>query len=142
MSFIYTFSKLVKLGEPDPKYGVTYWAEPNEQVTPVKFNSMNQDIKDSDTIEAEEVLLKTSTKTGNDYHQLKKVKVITPDSMRVAKPALEAMRNAPSTQSQLDRIEAKLDRVLSFTEIQTLAPIDPNDADITSVPDFLRTEDI
>lgn len=95
----FTFSKLNKMGDFDEKYGQAYWGEPNEQLEPVKFNSMNQDITMGDTVTCEEVLLKTSSK-GTDYHQLKKVKVvdtteakpenaITPGPTRIAEATLQ-----------------------------------------------------
>lgn len=69
-----TISKVSKLGENDPKYGQTYWAEVDEQNEPVMFNLMTGSVQEGDVVTAEEVLLKTSSK-GNDYHRLKKVKV-------------------------------------------------------------------
>lgn len=71
-----TLEKVNKLGEMDAKFGQTYWAETKEQLEPVMFNSMNENIVEGSTIEAEEVLLKQSKK-GTDYHRLKKVKVVS-----------------------------------------------------------------
>lgn len=106
----FTFSKLSKMGEFDEKWGVTYWGETNEQLEPVKFNSMNQNITYQDAIETEEVLLKTSSK-GTEYHQLKKVRVVLPPK---GQRAMEVQLSDAysTTPSQLDRIEHKLDRLL------------------------------
>lgn len=144
MGKVFTFSKLVKFGEHDEKYGSTYWGETNEQLIPVKFNSMNQDIKEADTIEAEEVIIKTSTKTGEEYHQLKKVKVVLPAKAQEAMNAqladaeIQTVRIEP-TQPQLDRIEAKLDKLIGDAGINP--EIDLNALDITSAPDFLTPGD-
>lgn len=107
----FTFSKLSKLGEHDEKYGTTYWGEPNEQVEPVKFNSMNQDIIDTDTIEAEEILLKTSGK-GIEYHQLKKVKVVGGVKHEPGSETPPPPQETVDLLTLLTRIEAKLDKLL------------------------------
>lgn len=130
MSKTFTFSKLGKMGTMDEKYGQTYWAEVNEQITPVKFNSMNPDIKDTDTIEAEEILLKTSGK-GIEYHQLKKVKVVLPPEGQKMMEAQLADATKPPTPSQLDRIEQKLDKLLSLNS----PPQDRMDAPIYDLPE-------
>lgn len=71
----FTVTKANMMGEPDPKYGVTWWAEVKEQKEPVMFNIMRQDnIEPGDVLTAEEVLLKTSAK-GTEYHRLKKVQL-------------------------------------------------------------------
>lgn len=104
----FTFSKLTKMGEHDEKYGTSYWGETNEQLEPVKFNSMNQDITADDTIEVEDVLLKTSAK-GTDYHQLKKVKVSHGEPARAI-----ITGNITPSESQHPEIMAKLDQILAL----------------------------
>ena len=126
MSKTFTFAKLTKMGDFDDKYGQRYWGEPNEQLVPVMFNSMNQNITAEDTIEAEEILLKTSGK-GVDYHGLKKVRVVqgspastTPNAPALA-PAQEGasfLTDNPRIKDQLDRIEAKLDQILKLTQLE------------------------
>jgi len=72
---IYTVTDCKLLGDPDPKYGQTYWAEVEESNDPVKFNLMQRvDIMPGRKIFAEEKEDKTS-KAGNDYTQLRKVKL-------------------------------------------------------------------
>lgn len=105
--FTYTFSGLAKLGDFDPKYGQSYWGTPNEHLKPVKFNSMNRGISLGDKITAEERTEKKSAK-GIEYYQLKKVKVVEGPTT-TEKPA---ERSVQGSQSQLDRIEAKLDKLL------------------------------
>ena len=63
------------MGEPDEKYGTTFWGETQEQLEPVMFNLMEGEPQVGDKITAEEVLLKTSKK-GTEYHRLKKVKIV------------------------------------------------------------------
>lgn len=120
MSFQYTFSKLSKMGEHDEKYGTTYWAEPNEDLTPVKFNSMNQNITLQDTITAEERAERQSNK-GTGYYQLKKVKVSGSQGTRdvpASHPVTKGSENPQDAAvvSQLDRIEEKLDKLLGIDE--------------------------
>jgi len=122
----FTFSKLSKMGDFDEKYGQAYWGSPNEQLVPVKFNSMNPNITQEDAIEAEEVLLKKSSK-GTEYHQLKKVKVVNrlQEVGRVQQaPVLEAVgaptAPRPTSDSEilerLKRIEEKLDTLIGPVE--------------------------
>lgn len=105
--FRYQISKLSKLGDYDQKYGQTYWVEIASDLTPVKFNSQNQHIGVGDVITAEEKVMKKSTK-GTEYWQLKKVRVEEGDSQEpVTQP-----HNGSET--QLDRIESKLDKLLGL----------------------------
>lgn len=103
----YTVNKISKLGEHDEKFGTRYWAEVNEQLEPVMFNSQNQEIEAGATITAEEVLLKQSAK-GTNYHQLRKVKVNQGQTELATKEETE--------HDQLDRIEAKLDKLLALSQ--------------------------
>lgn len=119
--FVYTFSKLAKLGEMDEKYGQSYWGETNQALKPVKFNSMNQEITAEDTIEAEERAEKRSGK-GIDYYQLKKVKVVSMDA-RVQQAVSTQLADAGKP-TQLDRIEAKLDTILSYVGPSQPDPLD------------------
>lgn len=113
--FKFTFSKLAPMGDFDEKYGLAYWGEVNEDLKPVKFNSMNQNITVGDTIECEERVEKQSSK-GTIYYQLKKVKVV--GSVPVNPALLE--EPVPKTSAQLDRIEKKLDQLLALKEDETM----------------------
>lgn len=104
----FTLDKVTKLGDFDEKYGQTYWAETTEQLEPLKFNSLNQDIGTGDTITAEERLLKTSSK-GTEYHQLRKVKIETKG--HTESPQTPQTGDS-SIKQQLDRIESKIDRLI------------------------------
>lgn len=97
--FTYKLDKVTKMGDMDAKYGQSYWAESSSELKPLKFNSMNENIKVGDTITAEESANRRSGK-GTDYLQLRKVKV-------------EGAQTAPQGSSQLDRIEKKLDKLIS-----------------------------
>lgn len=107
---------LKHLGEYDEKYGQTYWGTSQEQLQPVMFNSMERGLSAPLTIEAEEVLVKESKK-GTEYHRLKKVKVvednITEQMKAAAAPTLSL---AQGVKDSLDRIEAKLDKLLGNDE--------------------------
>jgi hypothetical protein len=74
MPFEYSLDKVNKMGDFDPKYGQSYWAEVGQGEKPIMFNSMDQTISDGAKIEAEERVEKRSQK-GTDYYRLKKVKV-------------------------------------------------------------------
>lgn len=144
----YTFSKLSKMGVYDEKYGQTYWGEPNEQLEPVKFNSMNQDITENDTIEAEEVLLKVSSK-GTEYHQLRKVKVVVGSPTAHSDPhtppptphgANPSVGYTDQVLERVIRIEAKIDGLLgaeTAKAIQTTPGV--TDEELTQTDeDFLK----
>lgn len=70
----FTIKRVNPLGDRDPKYGQTFWAEVDEQIQPVMFNLINGSVQDGDRITTTEVVLKTSGK-GTEYHRLKKVTV-------------------------------------------------------------------
>lgn len=127
----FTFAGLNKLGEFDEKYGQRYWGVTNEQLEPVMFNSMNQDISETDTIEAGEVFANKKSTKGVMYTPLKKVKVVGSQSRgETSPPATNEAKPQPADQtqlpdaapSQLDRIEFKLDQLLG-------------NRDITEIPD-------
>lgn len=94
----FTINKAGKMGEHDQKYGQCFWCETNEQLEPVKFNLMQGEVVAGDTITCETVELKESNK-GIEYHQLKKVKVVTSG---VPQP----IKSSPS--------EHKLDQILEL----------------------------
>jgi hypothetical protein len=72
---ILTAQDIKLMGELDPKYGQTYWGSVEEHDDNVRFNLMQQvDIMPGRKIIAEEWAMKTSG-TGNDYMQLRKVKL-------------------------------------------------------------------
>jgi hypothetical protein len=107
--------KIDKLGDFDAKWGQRYWAECSDQLEPLMFNSLNQNITIPATITAEEVLLKQSAK-GTDYHQLKKIKVVEGHP-----PETPPSGNS----SQLDRIEDMLKELLG-RQSDLRDPFDPS----------------
>jgi len=126
----YTFSKEpIRLGTYDEKYGQGWWGDVNEDLKPVKFNTMNQSatFAAGDVISYDESVNKRSTK-GTDYLQLRKVQVVSknptqaPETAQVAPPQSVAQsRHYPevppsSSHAQLDRIEQKLDKLLGIDE--------------------------
>lgn len=132
----FTIAKVNKLGELDDTYGQQFWADVSEQLEPVMFNLVaGHEVGVGDTITAETVELKTSKK-GKDYHRLKKVKVVDGNTQPGPGIEVQTVRIDP-IQPQLDRIEAKLDRLLDEQPVTS----DPLDLDITNRPDFLTPED-
>ena len=73
----YFLSKCSPMGEPDEKYGVTYWAESPASQVPLMFNSMSE-ISTGDTISFDSMAPKVSSK-GKNYMRLKSVKVVKSD---------------------------------------------------------------
>lgn len=71
---LYTVTKISKLGERDPKYGQTYWAEVRESDFPIMFNSSSSFVSEGQALVAEEQEKKISKK-GSEYLRLKKVKL-------------------------------------------------------------------
>lgn len=126
MAFTYKLDKVSKLGEYSETYGVTYWCEAVDDLTPIKFNSQNQDIKEGDTITAEERAERKSTK-GTVYYQLKKVKVSDSQEANLDRPNSET-KSSESSQSvaginpnigyldqvleRIIRVEEKIDKLL------------------------------
>ncbi|MCA9330201.1 hypothetical protein KDA11_06130 [Candidatus Saccharibacteria bacterium] len=96
----FVIKKVNQLGDKDPKYGATFWAEVEEQAQPVMFNLMQGNPQEGDRISSEEVLLKTSGK-GTEYHRLKKVK-LEEASPRLVSP----------TEDSLERRVAKLEEAV------------------------------
>lgn len=62
------------MGEPDPKYGYTFWATTHDSDFPIMFNYRNP-VNDDQSIACEEYTSKTSAK-GTEYLRLKGVKVL------------------------------------------------------------------
>lgn len=86
MRVLTAMENIALMGEPDPKYGQSYWGNVEEQTMPVKFNLMQQvDIRPGRMLFAEESEIKTSSK-GNQYMQLRKVKLSEPEVPEVAQP--------------------------------------------------------
>lgn len=112
----YTLNKVDKLGDYYEKYGQRYWAECDEQLEPLMFNSQNQGIEAGMKITADEVLLKTSAK-GIEYHGLKKVKVDGQASPNAARVADIKDTETTDIKRQLERIERKIDRLLGVDEV-------------------------
>lgn len=102
---IYTIKKADPIGEKDEKYGFTIWAEVEETDSPVMFNSHKDPIVTGTQLVAEETESKTSKK-GTAYLRLKRVKLSEPKEPSQTETA------TPATQSQLDRIEKKIDTLL------------------------------
>lgn len=127
--FTFKLNKVVKLGQYDEKYGQRYWCDADAEEKPVSFNSQNQNIKEGDTIEAEESLNKMSTK-GTHYLMLRKVKVVDNTAqpmgqasykqvfgveMSVAEETMTTMHNLEAI---LTRVEAKLDLLLGEPDVE------------------------
>lgn len=89
---ILTAKDIKLMGEPDPTYGQTYYGKVEEQQQPVRFNMKEQvDIMPGRKIYAEEYTLRTSS-AGNEYMQLKKVKLKTPEEQAEWIPEEEDIR--------------------------------------------------
>jgi hypothetical protein len=123
--FTYQIAELSKLGEFDETYGQTYWVKVSDDLMPLKFNSKDQHIGVGDNIECEEKAMKKSNK-GIEYWQLKKVRVV-----EAASPPQKSTAPSAESQTQLDRIEAKLDKLLGVDEDLDSQAIDD------MPPDFL-----
>lgn len=117
--FEYTFSKVSKFGELDVKFGQTYWAEVHEHLQPVMFNSMNEDIDLDDKIVAEERSEKKSSK-GTMYYRLKKVRVVGKNGSDG--PKMAQGDSSADVRDQLNRIEAKLDKLLGQDAVTEPTP--------------------
>lgn len=160
----FTLDSVKRMGDPHEKYGSSYWCTSAESDLPIKFNSMNPDLEDllesgPFSIVAEEKSSKISKvytdeegnqKGGNEYLQLRKVKLV--ESNQVAKPASQiagshatpsghltqvaadtgpALKLPSAAQDTLDRIEqqlqeidSKLDRLLGTDTVY-----DPDEVD-------------
>src|ERR1700685_1217291 len=108
--FKFTLSEVGKMGDADEMYGQAYWTKATDSDTPIKFNSKNLNIGIGSVIEAEEKVMKKSTK-GTAYWQLRKVRVLEesqePDATRIT---------SEPTSSQLDRIEELLNKILQIVD--------------------------
>lgn len=127
--FTYKLDKVKKMGEMDPKYGQTYWCESSSELKPLKFNSMNGDITEGVTINAEESMNKRSA-AGNDYLQLRKVTIAdgsTPAPVKLADGVVS---------TQLGRIEQKLDQILKAMGEDTVHEVKEEPIDLNDIPDF------
>lgn len=123
MAFEYTLDKVNKLGDYDDTYGQRYWCESPDEEKPISFN-IHEDIGIDEnaptvSITAEERVEKQSKK-GTVYYQLKKVKISGSPGNNVPTDT-RATQGSGSPQSatavsQLDRIEAKLDKLLGNDE--------------------------
>jgi hypothetical protein len=139
MAFTYQLSELSKLGEFDEKYGQRYWGAIMDDLTPVSFNSKNQNISAGDTIECEEKAQKQSKK-GTIYWQLKKVQV---NSTSLGEKPATASQNASGSdiKAQLDRIEAMVKELLGIgvdkkLDAEIELPIEPLITDVDEEVDL------
>lgn len=111
---IFKVVKIDKMGEPDEKFGTSFWAEVAEQLEPVMFAS-HKDFEAGDTLLAEEKVAKTSKK-GTSYFLLKKVS----KAQNVDETLVEAPQNASegttltvaTPQTLKFRFEPTLDEIL------------------------------
>lgn len=145
--FGYNFTKdPIRLGEYDEKYGQAWWAEVAEHAQPVKFNVMNRDnFVAGDNITCEERVEKQSAK-GTAYYQLRKVKVGRGTVGQVTGVAVDEVKRAEGylmekpAQTQLDRIEAKIDKLLGEPEPVekkvdvVIDPIEGEPIDLDGIP--------
>lgn len=81
----FTITSASKMGEPDPQYGQSYWANAQGVDTPLMF-STNKEVQEGATISCEESVNKTSKK-GQEYLLLRKVSVEVPGFPSDTKPA-------------------------------------------------------
>lgn len=131
----FKLSKVTKLGDMDAKYGQRYWCEVAEQLEPVMFNSMNENIEVGQTITAEEVLLKTSSK-GKEYHGLKKVKLTDSKASQ-----------APQTSSTGSVSESQINQILELLKennemLKQLTVPNYKQSDVVADPDEISLSDI
>lgn len=78
------------LGTYDEQYGQTYWSDAEDSNDPVMFNLMEKragGLMPGTVVTGAEWVMKTSKK-GQDYIQLKKVRVVEDDSEESTKPTL------------------------------------------------------
>lgn len=125
MSFTYSFAKdPLKLGDKDPKYGTTWWGEVAEQLTPVKFNTMDDHqftVGDKITCE-EKVMRRTnpdpeSGKQPREYEQLKKVKLLGVGNGTQERPTQQAATTGDTMLLELVKdLHVKVDKLLGVDE--------------------------
>lgn len=115
----YTISEIAKLGTKDEKYGQRWWGKVTEDLKPISFNVMEGEFQTGDRISFEESLNKRSQK-GVDFLQLKKVRRAEQNQLGTNIAETGTTMKFPTITSvasggvheQLDRIEAKLDKLL------------------------------
>lgn len=105
---ILTATDIALMGELDPTYGQTYYGNVEEQGMPVRFNLKQQvDIMPGRKIFAEEYTVRTSGK-GNEYMQLKKVKLSDPGGVpgEIEVPTPSKPAQAPDSPDETPSYEA------------------------------------
>lgn len=141
----FKLGKVSKMGERDPKYGQTYWAETDGSDFPVMFNSSASYMPDGASITAEESTRKTSKK-GTEYLRLSKVKVLESAPARE-----EPAKNAPEMNtghfrliySELRKQTALLEKLAGEAPEKVIEPEDdwvPSEVDMSEAPDFLQPD--
>lgn len=119
---VYKLTKVNKMGENDPKYGATYWANVEGGDLPVMFNSSASYVPDGATITAEEQEVKVSAK-GTNYLRLKKVKLAEPDKKEEQKT--ETSMNSGNFKllySELRALNKKVDKLLGEDVVVDVDP--------------------
>lgn len=128
---IFTLTKdALVMGDKDEKYGYTMWA--NTDQGDVMFNTQKSAVLEGTQITAEETVDKVS-KAGNPYLRLKKVKIAESGAEQdfgVKTQQTASVSLSEQTGSQLDRIEAKIDKLLGINK------------DATEQTDEIKLEDI
>lgn len=149
--FSYTLTGISKMGNFDPTYGQAYWASSSDMDMPIKFNSMTKDLDirlegGPIAIVAEEKSVKQGKK--GEFLALKKVRIaekVAEDPFEPKQPS-ERLVEGPRTpqagnpasyiltsdpvNTKLDRIEAKLDKLLGNDEV-----LDKNGEAMPQMPD-------
>jgi len=126
----YTLKSVRPLGDNDPKFGQTYWADTHDQLEPVMFNLLNGSVGEGARITAETVELKTSAK-GTRYHRLKKIKVLggsqasqTPAVANDTGKTLELiLENTQKILKLVDKSQPTLSESWKQTTDQSLTPV-------------------
>lgn len=134
----YTIAKASQMGDPDPKYGATWYCETQEQLEPIMFNLMSGVVNVGDKVTCEEVLLKTSAK-GNDYHRLKKVKVIPGEQTHTEAPQpsfTPTQGSIPESKIEqlLELVKENNEMLKQLTYIPNKPTDDSEDVDMSEIP--------
>lgn len=88
----FTIKSAFAMGQPDPKYGQTWYATVLEMDYPVMFNLMSGSVQEGDevTYETQEInKFKSGKNQGKEYRRLKKVKVRETNPREVTVEAVE-----------------------------------------------------
>jgi ribosome assembly protein YihI (activator of Der GTPase) len=111
MAYEFTLKSANAMGDEHPDYGQAYWCYAEGSETPLKFNIKGATVYKGSKITAEEKVMKMGAK--GEFAQLKKVKVLDAQLPSSGSQTTVTAQNT-SSQTQLDRIESKLDQLLGM----------------------------